>query len=181
MKQWSLSVEKVPFFLSIHLLTCVYIWVVCPLNFPYSKYLCRVCHLNEPLGYWREWKQVAVNPSVPYWCLPDFWQWRVSLEFPVTLGRLIILLLLALLESESWSGRIFCLSWVHGIYTLALCSFPAPLWHHCLLLFFLFCFVFNGSEKCLCFILYSLQSSFCKSLLAKELWTWVAWCGACGW
>lgn len=44
------------FFLSIHLLTCVYIWVLCPLNFPYSKYLCRVCHLNEPLGYWREEK-----------------------------------------------------------------------------------------------------------------------------
>ena len=64
---------------------------------------------------------------------------------------------------------------------LALCSFPAPLWHHCLLIFFFFCFVFNGSEKRLCMILFSLQSSFCKSLLAKELWAWVAWVGGVRW
>lgn len=111
--------------------------------------------------------------------------WLLTVEgelgIPRYSGRLIILLLLALLESESWSGRIFCLSWVHGIYMLALCSFPAPLWHHCLLFFFLFCFVFNGSEKCLCLILFSLQSSFCKSLLAKELWTWVAWVWGLRW
>lgn len=168
------------FFLSIHLLTYVYIWVLCPLNFTYSKYLCRVYHLNEPLGYWREEK---TSDSKFIFSLTDAsltsdsggWAWN----YPVTLAG----------WSSSCSWLSFSLSPGLGVSSaypeymgyVGICSFPAPLWHHCLLLFFFFCFVFNGSEKCLCMILFSLQSSFCKSLLAKELWAWVAWVRGVRW